>query len=92
MAFQVISISDSAAAHARKNLTSLQYGHPAYVEVATGTGPCRSCLRTFAVGQEERILFTSSRSKVSTSIRLLAPFSFIAQLALLSAMWDFPRA
>src|SRR5439155_983517 len=26
--------------------------------VATGHGPCRLCLRTFRVGQEERILFT----------------------------------
>jgi hypothetical protein len=58
MAFQVVAISDSVAAQVREKLASPQYGHPAHVEVATGTGPCRSCLRTFEVGQEERILFT----------------------------------
>jgi len=46
------------AAGVREKLASPQYGHPAHVEVATGTGPCRSCLSTFEVGQEERILFT----------------------------------
>ncbi len=34
------------------------YGHPASVEIATGYGPCRLCLRTFRVGEETRILFT----------------------------------
>jgi hypothetical protein len=58
MAFQVLAIGDSTAARVREKLASPQYGHPAHVEVATGTGPCRSCLRTFDVGQEERILFT----------------------------------
>ena len=58
MAFQVLAISDSMATQVREKLASPQYGHPAHVEVATGTGPCRSCLRTFEVGQEERILFT----------------------------------
>ena len=32
--------------------------HPVHVELATGTGPCRQCLRPFDVGQEQRILFT----------------------------------
>ena len=35
-----------------------QYGHPAHREIARGYGPCRVCLRTFDVGEEERILFT----------------------------------
>jgi hypothetical protein len=35
------------------------YGnHPAHWEIAPGTGPCRSCLRPFTVGQDARILFT----------------------------------
>jgi hypothetical protein len=58
MGFQVLAISDNIAAQVRDRMASPQYGHPAHVEVATGTGPCRSCLRTFEVGQEERILFT----------------------------------
>jgi hypothetical protein len=39
-------------------MQSPQYGHPAHRELATGTGPCRQCLRTFEVGAEERLLFT----------------------------------
>jgi hypothetical protein len=39
-------------------MRSPQYGHPAHREVASGYGPCRHCLRTFRVGQEERLLFT----------------------------------
>jgi Protein of unknown function (DUF1203) len=35
-----------------------QYGHPAHRELARGYGPCRLCLRTFTIGEEERILFT----------------------------------
>lgn len=42
----------------RRSMKSPQYGHPAHRELAKGTGPCRSCLRTFEVGREERLLFT----------------------------------
>ena len=42
----------------RRTLKSPGYGHPVHVELATGTGPCRQCLRPFDVGQEQRILFT----------------------------------
>jgi hypothetical protein len=34
------------------------YGHPAHAETSTGYGPCRQCLRTFAIGTDRRILFT----------------------------------
>lgn len=37
---------------------SPQYGHLAHSEVATGYGPCRSCLNVFRPGEERRILFT----------------------------------
>jgi hypothetical protein len=42
----------------RETMKSPQYGHPAHRERAGGTGPCRSCLRTFEVGAEDRLLFT----------------------------------
>src|SRR5690348_14806709 len=58
MAFRVVGISDKIAAEVREKMASPQYGHPAHVEVAGGTGPCRSCLNTFKVGEEERVLFT----------------------------------
>jgi hypothetical protein len=39
-------------------MTSPFAEHPAHVELARGYGPCRHCLRTFRVGEENRILFT----------------------------------
>ena len=42
----------------RSTLKSPQYGHPAHVELATGYGPCRACLKQFRTGEEDRILFT----------------------------------
>jgi hypothetical protein len=42
----------------RRELRSPQYGHPAVVEIASGYGPCRQCLRTFRPGDEQRVLFT----------------------------------
>lgn len=51
-------IPDTLAANVRATLRAPGYGHPAHREVAAGYGPCRQCLRTFAIGEEERILFT----------------------------------
>jgi len=56
--FRVTGIPANLSQQARTTLKSPQYGHPAHVETATGYGPCRSCLATFAEGEEERILFT----------------------------------
>lgn len=56
--YRVIALPEELANETRASLKSPQYGHPAHVEVATGYGPCRSCLRTFQEGEEERILFT----------------------------------
>jgi len=51
-------ISDAIAAEVRRTLRAPEYGHPAHRDLAKGYGPCRLCLRTFAIGKEERILFT----------------------------------
>jgi hypothetical protein len=56
--YRVHGIPLTVASTVRKTLRAPQYGHPAHVEVATGYGPCRLCLQTFNVGQEERLLFT----------------------------------
>jgi hypothetical protein len=56
--FRFQGIPDALAAEVRTTLRSPQYGHPAHRELAQGYGPCRVCLRTFAVGEDERILFT----------------------------------
>ena len=56
--YRVIPIADDIVGTVRGKLQSPQYGHPAHVEAASGYGPCRSCLNTFTVGQDDRILFT----------------------------------
>jgi hypothetical protein len=56
--FQIVAIPTKIAELVRSSMHSPGYGHPAHREVAAGYGPCRHCLRTFRIGNEERILFT----------------------------------
>ncbi|MEW6737237.1 MAG: DUF1203 domain-containing protein [Acidobacteriota bacterium] len=56
--YRVIAIPEVITSQVRTTLKSPQYGHPAHVELATGYGPCRFCLKTFQKGEEQRILFT----------------------------------
>jgi hypothetical protein len=56
--YRIVPIPAEVADAVRATGRSPQYGHPAHVEVASGYGPCRSCLRTFHEGREGRILFT----------------------------------
>jgi Protein of unknown function (DUF1203) len=58
MSYRVVALKQQTADEVRATLRSPAYGHPAHVETAKGTGPCRLCLRTFRVGEEERVLFT----------------------------------
>jgi len=57
-AFRTVPISADVAELARREQRSPQYGHPAHTETASGYGPCRLCLDTFRVGEEQRLLFT----------------------------------
>jgi len=56
--FRTVPIPSDIADRARREGRSPQYGHPAHIETAAGYGPCRLCLDTFRVGEEERLLFT----------------------------------
>ena len=56
--FRTIPIDSDICEQARKTLKSPQYGHPAHVETAAGYGPCRSCLKQFRIGEDQRLLFT----------------------------------
>jgi hypothetical protein len=56
--YRVLAISESLAEKVRATRKSPGYGHPVQSEVATGYGPCRLCLRDFAVGVDRRLLFT----------------------------------
>jgi|SRR5271170_2465090 len=55
---KVIAIASDLAEKVRASRLSPGYGHPVTAKVATGHGPCRHCLRPFAIGQEVRLLFT----------------------------------
>jgi hypothetical protein len=56
--FRVIAIATNVAIEVRNSGKSPRYGHSTQTTMASGYGPCRHCLRTFRVGQENRILFT----------------------------------
>lgn len=56
--YRIAGLPRDVADEARATGRSPGYGHPAHREIATGTGPCRSCLGLFDVGGEERLLFT----------------------------------
>lgn len=59
MKFKVVPISSEIVDSARQTLMSPQYKSlKAFTDTATGYGPCRSCLKTFVEGEEQRLFFT----------------------------------
>jgi Protein of unknown function (DUF1203) len=58
MDYRVIALEQQTADEVRTTLRAPGYGHPAHVEMAKGSGPCRLCLRPFRKDEEERVLFT----------------------------------
>jgi hypothetical protein len=71
--YRVVAVGDPIASAVRRTMKSPGYGHAAHAEVATGYGPCRQCLRTFAVGEERRILFTHDPFHGKESLPLPGP-------------------
>lgn len=58
MRYVVRGVPQEIADEVRRTRRSPGYGHPAHLEVATGTGPCRCCLQPFVPGVDQRLLFT----------------------------------
>lgn len=58
MSFRTIAIPADIAREARESGRAPRYGHPAHRERAAGYGPCRLCLATFRIHEEDRLLFT----------------------------------
>ncbi len=59
MEYSVIGIDPALTTTVRERMISPQYPSlTAAVSVANGYGPCRSCLRVFDQGNENRIFFT----------------------------------
>lgn len=73
MTYKVKPIAKEISEKVRQTLISPQYKHPASVSLATGYGPCRSCLRTFEAGEEERILFTYNAFEGLSNLPLPGP-------------------
>lgn len=73
MNYRIVPIEAETAAEVREKMRSPQYGHPAFADPAKGYGPCRVCLKTFEVGQEERILFTYNSFENLSSLPLPGP-------------------
>ena len=58
MQFKVRGVPQQIADEVRHTRRAPGYGHPAHLELASGTGPCRCCLKPFRPGEEQRLLFT----------------------------------
>jgi Protein of unknown function (DUF1203) len=72
-AIRVVAIPTQIADGVRASGKAPRYGHPAHTEIAAGFGPCRHCLRTFAVGAERRTLFTYDAFAGVASLPLPGP-------------------
>jgi hypothetical protein len=71
MRYKVRGVPQEVADEVRRTRLAPGYGHPAHLEIAGGTGPCRCCLRPFVPGHDRRLLFTYRPSADSGS--LMAP-------------------
>jgi hypothetical protein len=56
--YRITGLPTTLTDEVRRTRKSPGYGHPVVAEVATGEGPCRSCLGLFHIGMDERLLFT----------------------------------
>jgi hypothetical protein len=91
MEFVVRGVPQHVADEVRRTHLSPGYGHPAHLEVATGTGPCRCCLRPFVPGVDKRLLFTY-RPPVSGSLTAPGPVFIHADHCEAYAGAGFPEA
>jgi hypothetical protein len=73
MSYKVIPIPAEIAESVRETMLSPQYKHTAFASIATGYGPCRSCLKVFDEGNEDRILFTYNSFEGLSDLPLPGP-------------------
>jgi hypothetical protein len=71
--YRVVPISGDAANEVRRTMRSPSAKLPASSAVATGYGPCRSCLKIFRQGEEERIYITYDPFAGVSSLPLPGP-------------------
>lgn len=73
MSYKIVPISSSIAGQIRKTMVSPFGNLPAWSSLATGYGPCRTCLKTFTVGEEERIYVTYNPFAEASNLPLPGP-------------------
>ena len=92
MQFVVRGVPQEIADEVRHTRRSPGYGHPAHLELARGTGPCRCCLRTFVPGHDERLLFTYQPRASDGSLMAPGPVFIHAEHCVAFAGRGFPEA
>ncbi len=90
MKFIVRGIPQQVADEVRRTRRSPDYGHPAHLETARGTGPCRCCLRPFVAGSEQRLLFTWRPVGDASSLMAPGPVFIHAEHCIAYAGEGFP--
>jgi hypothetical protein len=90
MQFTVRGVPQEIADEVRRTRRSPGYGHPAHLEVAGGTGPCRCCLETFVPGHDERLLFTYRPRASDGSLMAPGPVFIHAEHCMAYAQRGFP--
>ena len=92
MQFTVRGIPQQVADEVRRTRRSPGYGHPAHLEVATGSGPCRCCLEPFVEGRDERLLFTWRPEGDASSLMAPGPVFIHARHCTAYDAAGFPEA
>lgn len=92
MNYIVSGVSQEVADEVRRTRRAPGYGHPAHEELATGTGPCRCCLRPFVPGSERRLLFTYRPPSRAGSLNAPGPVFIHAEHCEAFAGPGFPDA
>jgi uncharacterized protein DUF1203 len=89
--FTVRGIDRRISNAVRTTLRAPDYGHPVHRELATGTGPCRECLREFTVGAEDRLLFTYNPFRASERLSQPGPVFIHAESCVPFADAGYPE-
>jgi hypothetical protein len=88
--YRVVPISSAVAASVRQTMKSPFGDLPAWPSVANGYGPCRSCLKTFRQGEEERIYITYNPFNGISDLPLPGPVFIHAEECEEYAQNEFP--
>ena len=92
MRYIVRSVPQEIADEVRRTRRAPGYGHPAHLEIARGTGPCRCCLQAFEPGRDQRLLFTFRPPTDDGSLLAPGPVFIHAEHCEAYAADGFPEA